>query len=132
MKEEKAKVEVQKLNVWVTKNQKDFLKTKADLRGVSIATIVRNAIDMYQNVEALNTNIDKICEIIDKQMERSFKRYLDRVIKLIVKNVISSESSNHNTAEILATINNVDINEVKNTAYHYAINYLQKRGGEDE
>lgn len=132
MQEDNLKVEAQKLNVWVTKSQKDFLRTKAELNSVSIATIVREAIDMYQNVDALNTNIDKICEIIDKQMERSFKRYLDRVIKLIIKGVISSESANHNVAEILASINNVDINEVKSTAYHYAINYLQKRGGVDE
>lgn len=132
MQEDNLKVEAQKLNVWITKSQKDFLRTKAEINSVSIATIVREAIDMYQNVEALNTNIDKICEIIDKQMERSFKRYLDRVIKLIIKGVISAESANHNVAEILSSINNVDINEVKGTAHHYAINYLQKRGGIDE
>lgn len=132
MPDENLKTEAQKLNVWITKKQKDFLRTRAELNEVSIATIVREAIDMYQNVDALNTNIDRICEIIDKQMERSFKRYLDRVIKLIIKGAISAEAANHNVAEILAIINEVDINEVKSTAHHYAINYLQKRGEVDE
>lgn len=132
LQEKNTNAEVEKLNAWVTKHQKDFLKSKADIKGASISTIVREAIEMYENVETLNTNIDKICEIIDMQLERSLKKNLDRIIKLIVKGVISSESANHNTAEILANMNNIDINEVKNTAYHYAINYLQKRVNTNE
>lgn len=128
MQEKTSKKEVEKLNVWVTKQQKDFLKVKADINGVSIATIVRECIEMYESVETLNTNIDKICEIIDTQIDRSFKKNLDRLIKLVIKGVISAESANHNSAEALAKLNNVDINEVKNTAYHYAINYIKKKG----
>lgn len=132
LQEKNTNVEVEKLNAWVTKQQKEFLKSKADIKGTSIANIVREAIELYENIETLNTNIDKICEIIDMQLERSLKKNLDRIIKLIVKGVISSESANHNTAEILANMNNVDINEIKNTAYHYAINYLQKRVNTNE
>lgn len=129
MNEENQREELEKLNVWVTKHQKEFLKTKANIESTSISSIARQCVDMYMNVETLNTNIDKICEIIDTQIERSFKKNLDRVIKLLVKDVISSESANHNTAEILSSIKRIDIKEVKDTAYHYATNYLQKRGG---
>ena len=129
MQEEIKKEQLEKLNVWVTKHQKDFLKSKSVIDNMSISSVTRQAIDLLENVESLNTNIDKICEIIDKQIEISFKKNLDRIIKLLVKNVISSESANHNTAEILSSINRIDIREVKDTAYHYATNYLKKRGG---
>ena len=46
----------------------------------------------------------------------------------MIKGVIASESANHNSAEIVAKLNNVDISEVKDTAYHYAINYIKKKG----
>lgn len=120
-----------KLNVWVTKHQKDFLKSKADIDGVSISMVTRKGIDLLENEQMLNTNIDKICEIIDMQIDRSFKKNLDRLIKLVVKGVISAESSNHNSAKILASIEKIDLQEVKDTAYHYAINYMQKKGGSD-
>lgn len=128
MNEENQRVELKKLNVWVTKHQKEFLKAKSGIDSTSISSLTRQAIDLYENVESLNTNIDKICEIIDMQIERSFKKNLDRVIKLLVKDVISSESANHNTAEILSSMKRIDIKEVKDTAYHYATNYLKKRG----
>lgn len=129
MNEKNQREELEKLNAWVTKHQKEFLKAKSQIDSVSISSVIRNSIDLYENVETLNTNIDRICEIIDMQIERSFKKNLDRVIKLLVKDVISSESANHNTAEILSKIKRIDIKEVKDTAYHYAANYLQKRGG---
>jgi len=121
--------EVEKLNSWVTKHQKDFIKARANIEDKSISSIVRECIELYENQESLNNNIDKICEILDKQIDRSFKKNLDRVIKLVVKAVISAESSNHNTAEILSSMKRIDINEVKDTAYHYATNYLQRKNG---
>lgn len=123
------KREVEKLNVWVTKHQKQFLKAKASIESTSTSAIVRQCIDLYETQETLNTNINKICEIIDKQIDISFKKNLDRIIKLIVKGVISSESANHNSAEILSSIKKIDVNEVKDTAYHYASNYLKRKTG---
>lgn len=128
MKDADSNLEGKKLNAWITEHQRNFLKAKADIEGVSISEIVRQAIEMYENVESLNTNIDKICEIIDTQIDRSFKKNLDRLIALVIKGVIASESANHNSAEIVAKLNNVDISEVKDTAYHYAINYIKKKG----
>ena len=128
MKDADLNLEGKKLNAWITEHQRNFLKVKADIEGVSISEIVRQAIGMYENVESLNTNIDKICEIIDTQIDRSFKKNLDRLIALVIKGVIASESANHNSAEIVAKLNNVDISEVKDTAYHYAINYIKKKG----
>lgn len=123
--------EVEKLNAWISKHQKDFIKAKANIEDKSISAIIRQCIELYENQESLNTNIDRICEILDKQIDRSFKKNLDRVIKLVVKAVISAESSNHNTAQILSSMKRIDINEVKETAYHYATNYLQRKNGGD-
>ncbi len=128
MKDENSILGGKKLNAWITEHQRNFLKSKSDIDGVSISALVRQSIEMFENVETLNTNIDKICEIIDTQIDRSFKKNLDRLISLVVKGVIASESANHNSAEIVAKLNNVDISEVKNTAYHYAINYIKKKG----
>lgn len=127
MQDEKRDVE--KLNVWVTKHQKQFLKARAGIESTSISSVVRQCVDLYENQETLNTNIDKICAIIDRQIDISFRKNLDRIIKLVVKSVISSESANHNSAELLASIKKMDINEVKDTAYHYATNYLQRKTG---
>ena len=129
MEDARSNLEGKKLNAWITEHQRNFLRAKADIDGVSVSEIVRQAIVMYENVESLNTNIDKICEIIDTQIDRSFKKNLDRLISLVVKGVISAESANHNSAEILAKLNDKDISEVKDTAYHYAINYIKKKGG---
>ena len=90
MKDADSNLEGKKLNAWITEHQRNFLKAKADIEGVSISEIVRQAIGMYENVESLNTNIDKICEIIDIQIDRSFKKNLDRLIALVIKGVIAS------------------------------------------
>ncbi len=121
----------QKLNVWISKHQKDFLSSKAIVQGKSVSVLIRECINMYENVETLNTSIDKVCEIIDMQIDRSFKKNLDRLIKLVVKAVLSAEASNHNSAVLVANVLEKDLDEVNETAYHYAIEYLKKRGGDN-
>jgi hypothetical protein len=120
---------LEKLNVWVTKEQKDFLVIKSNIDGTSVSEITRSAITLYQDIEALQTSINEVAQIIDKQVDISIKKNMDRVVKLIIKAILSSESANHNSAEILSHIKKLDISEVKDTAYHYATNYLSKGGG---
>ena len=130
MKEEK--IEYEKLNAWITKHQKEYLAMKANIEGTSTGDITRRAINLYENVEALQNTIHEVSKIIDKQVDISIKKNMDRIVKLIVKAIMSSESANHNTAEILSSVKKIDINEVKETAYHYASNYLRRGGAADE
>ena len=123
------KTEPIKLNVWVTKSQKAFLTMLAEKEGTSVADVTRQAIELYKNSELFNSVANNVCETIDKQMNISFKKQMDRIVKLVVKSIISSESANHISAEVLSSIRKIDINEIKDTAYHYATNYLKKGGG---
>lgn len=133
MKDNKQeKIEYEKLNVWVTKHQKEYLKIKAGVDGTSIGDVTRQAIRLYEDVEALQNTINGVSKIIDKQVDISIKKNMDRVVKLIIKAILSSESANHNTAEILSSIKKIDVNEVRDTAYHYASNYLRRGGVADE
>jgi len=125
----KEKIDYEKLNVWVTKHQKEYLKIKADIEGTSIGDITRQAINLYEDVEALQNTINEVSKIIDKQVDISISKNMDRIVKLIIKAIISSESANHNSAEILANIKKQDLQQIKETAYHYAANYLSKGGG---
>ena len=96
MKDKKQeKIEYEKLNVWVTKNQKEYLKVKAGVDGTSIGDITRQAVKLYENTEALQNTINEVSKIIDKQVDISIKRNMDRIVKLIIKAIISSESLLH-------------------------------------
>lgn len=128
----KEKIEHEKLNVWVTKHQKEYLTVKAGVEGTSVGDITRQAIKLYENTEALQNTINEVSKLIDKQVDISIKKNMDRIIKLIIKAILSSESANHNTAEILSSIKKIDVNEVRDTAYHYASNYLKKGGVANE
>lgn len=117
-----------KLNAWVTKDQKAFLKNIADQKGTSISDEIRQILNLHIGVENVTKYSDTIFEYIDKGVKMSVDKYLNRILKLIIKATLSAESSNHNTAEILSAIKKIDVNEIKDTAYHYATNYLGKGG----
>lgn len=122
------KEECLKLNAWITKDQMEFLKNLSKQKGTSISDEIRKILNLHIGVENVTKYADTIFEYIDKGIKTSVDNYLNRILKLVVKSIISSESANHNSAEILSAIKKIDINEIKSTAHHYATNYL-RRGG---
>lgn len=122
------KEEFFKLNAWITKEQKDFLKNLSEQKGTSISDEIRQILNLHIGVENVSKYADTIFEYIDKGVKTSVDNYFNRILKLVVKAIVSSESANHNTAEILSAIKKIDVNEIKDTAYHYATNYLGRGG----
>ncbi len=122
------KEEIFKLNAWITKDQRDFLRSLSEQKGTSISDEVRQILNLHIGVENVSKYADTIFDYIDKGVKTSVDNYFNRILKLVVKAIISSESANHNTAEILSAIKKIDVNEIKDTAYHYATNYLGKGG----
>lgn len=119
-----------KLNVWVSEEQMNYLKLTAINQNQYLANIVRDCIEVCMVKSAVQSSLDKVCNIIDKQIEISLSKYLDRIIKLVVKSGISSESANYNTTEILASVRKQDKEEIKEISRKVAIRYLQK-GSDD-
>lgn len=87
-------------------------------------------IDFKMGVNAIENSLEEVCTIIDKQICVSMNKSLDRIVKLLVKDIISSESSNYNSSEILAHIKRQEIQEVKEIARSQAINYLKRNGSD--
>lgn len=125
-------MEKRKLNAWITKEQLDFIKLSTSNKNNSVSDVIRDMIDFNMTKKSLETSLDRVSNIIDKQVNISLEKYLNRIIKLVVKNTISSESANFNTAEILSSIRKQDILEVKEISRKSAIRYMQKVGDDFE
>lgn len=125
-------MEKRKLNAWITKEQLDFIKLIASNSNNSVSDVIRDMIDFNMTKKSLETSLDRVCNIIDKQVNISLEKYLNRIIKLVVKNTISSESANFNSAEILSIIRKQDISEVKEISRKSAVKYMQKAGDDFE
>ena len=119
-------MEKRKLNAWVTKEQLDFIKLTAENDKKNISMIIRDYIDFNMSKMAIETSLDRVCNILDKQINISLNKYLERIIGLVVKSAISSESSNINSEEILASIRKQDIEEIRLITRKKAISHMRR------
>jgi hypothetical protein len=55
---------------------------------------------------------DPLKKLINSQIKESMEIYMDRVIKLVIKGILASESANYNTSELLSSISKVDKQEI--------------------
>lgn len=73
-------------------------------------------------------DLDFICKVISKQIESVLKSDIERIISLVVKDILSSQNTNYLCVELLKRNNTImDIREIKEKANKYAIEYLKNK-----
>lgn len=102
-----------KITIWI--DDKLYTETKAyvDTHKIYMSVFIRRAI---QNIlEEIDSNKirDPLKKLIHDQVRESINISMDRLTKLIIKSILSSESANYNTTELLSSISKIDRQEIK-------------------
>lgn len=103
----------------------DKLSAKSDLNK---SELIRNFVAEGLTVKATRDDLDFICKVISKQIESTLKKDIERIVSLIIKNILSSQNTNFLCVELLKEKNNlIDVREIKEKANRYAIEYLKNK-----
>lgn len=103
----------------------DKLSAKSDLNK---SELIRNFVSEGLTVKATRDDLDFICKVISKQIESTLKKDIERIVSLIIKNILSSQNTNFLCVELLKEKNNlIDVREIKEKANRYAIEYLKNK-----
>lgn len=103
----------------------DKLSAKSDLNK---SELIRNFVAEGLTVKATRDDLDFICKVISKQIESTLKKDIERIVSLIIKNILSSQNTNFLCVELLKEKNNlIDVREIKEKANKYAVEYLKNK-----
>ena len=90
--------------------------------------LIRNFVAEGLTVKATRDDLDFICKGISKQIEVTLKKDIERIVSLIIKDILASQNTNYLCVELLKDKNNlIDIREIKEKADRYAIEYLKNK-----
>src|SRR5574344_1637195 len=117
-----------KLSVQVDKETYNIL-CKVCKQNESISKLIRDYIDIGLGIKTTADDIDKISEIIRHQIESVCEQPLERLIKIVIKNIKSSESSKYILCSLLKEFSQENVNEIIENAERQAIIYATNRGG---
>lgn len=118
----------EKLSFYVDSETYNRLITYCAKEGKSKSEIARLFIMQGLTMKTTRDDLDFICKVISKQIESSLKADIERIISLIIKNILSSQNTNYLCTELLRENNSViDIREIKEKAERYAIEYLKAK-----
>ena len=102
----------------------DKLSAKSDLNK---SELIRNFVAEGLTVKTTRDDLDFICKVISKQIEATLKKDIERIVSLIIKDILSSQNTNSLCVELLEKNNLMDIREIKEKAERYAIEYLKNK-----
>ena len=117
-----------KLSVRVDKETYNRL-CKVCKQNESISKLIRDYIDIGLGIKTTADDIDKISEIIRHQIESVCEQPLERLIKIVIKNIKSSESSKYILCSLLKEFSQENVNEIIENAERQAVIYATNRGG---
>jgi uncharacterized membrane-anchored protein YjiN (DUF445 family) len=121
-----------KITIWLDDKTHNELKAYTEINKIYISVFIRKAIqNLLEEIDSSKIR-DPLKKLINEQIKLSMEIYMDRVIKLVIKAILASESANYNTSELLSSISKVDKQEIREIAYRNAIEYLKKRGEKHE
>ncbi len=95
----------------------------------SISKIVREYIDIGLGIKSTTSDIEKISEIIKKQIESVCEEPIERLIKVVIKSIKSCESSRYILYSLLKEFSNGNTDEIIENAERQAVIYASNRGG---
>lgn len=90
--------------------------------------IARNFLIEGLTMKTTRDDLDFICKVISNQIKAVLKSDIERIISLVVKDILSSQNTNYLCIELLKQDNSImDIREIKEKAEKYAIEYLKNK-----
>ena len=95
----------------------------------SISKLVREYIDMGLGIKSTTEDIDRISEIIKHQIETVCEQPLERLVKIVVKNIKSSEASKYVVYSLLKEFSRENTDEIIEKAERQAIMYATNKVG---
>lgn len=104
----------------------DKIRVVAKSKGKNVSEVVRDFIKNNISQEIVYTEMDFICKVLTKQINATIKADIERIVKLIIKGIISSEKASYFSFELLSKDTNIDKRELQEKAYNYALTYLRK------
>ena len=117
-----------KLSVRVDKETYNRL-CKVCKQNESISKLIRDYIDIGLGIKTTADDIDKISEILKHQIESICEQPIERLIKIVVKNIKSSESSKYILCSLLKEFSQENVNEIIENAERQALIYATNRSG---
>ena len=95
----------------------------------SISKLVREYIDIGLGIKSTTEDIDRISEIIKRQVEIVCEQPLERLVKIVVKNIKSSEASKYVVYSLLKEFSRENTDEIIEKAERQAIMYATNKVG---
>ena len=95
----------------------------------SISKLVREYIDIGLGIKSTTEDIDRISEIIKRQVEIVCEQPLERLVKIVVKNIKSSEASKYVVYSLLKEFSRENTDEIIEKAERQAIIYATNKVG---
>lgn len=93
----------------------------------SISKLVRDYIDIGLGIKSTTEDIDRISEIIKHQVETVCEQPLERLVKIVIKNIKSSEASKYVIYSLLKEFSQANTDEIIEDAERQAILYATNR-----
>ena len=93
----------------------------------SISKLVRDYIDIGLGIKSTTEDIDRISEIIKHQVESVCEQPLDRLVKIVIKNIKSSEASKYVIYSLLKEFSQENVEEIIEDAERQAVLYATNR-----
>lgn len=93
----------------------------------TISQVIRDYIDVGVGLRSTSDDIDRISEIIKKQVENVCEQPIERLIKIVIKNIKSTESSKYILCSLLKEFSNENVDEILENAETQAILYATNR-----
>ena len=95
----------------------------------SISKLVREYIDIGLGIKSTTEDIDRISEIIKRQIETACEQPIERLVKIVVKNIKSSEASKYVVYSLLKEFSRENTDEIIEKAERQAIMYATNKVG---
>lgn len=116
-----------KISLRLDKDTYNKLCVISKSNGSTISQVIRDYINVGVGLKTTSDDIDRISEIIKRQVENVCEQPIERLIKIVIKNIKSSEASKYILCSLLKEFSNGNVDEIIENAETQAIIYATNR-----
>lgn len=118
----------EKLSYYIDIETHNRLTTLCAKTNKTKSEVAREFLMQGLTMKTTRDDLDFICKVISKQIESTLKKDIERIVSLVIKDILSSQNTNYLCIELLKEKSNlIDIREIKEKANKYAIEYLRNK-----
>lgn len=122
----KQDIKKEKLSFYIDIETYNRLMTLCAKNDKTKSEIAREFLMQGLTMKTTRDDLDFICKVISKQIEVTLKKDIERIVSLVIKDILASQNTNYLCIELLKEQNNlIDVREIKEKAQKYAIEYLK-------